>query len=230
MRALYTVPLICTAGIALAAGLAVFTDASDYIAALDQTVVENFEAAPIGTVASGTVVDLGILTFSYDGSPDGGPNDIFDGQPLFQFVNNGLDIQFMGEVNFDGTPSGIHYFEFPDPILAFGGTFTGASSGSGLTLSVGSAKDNIFPGIISFQDTLGGDGTGFLGVVSSTPFSTVAFGVEGNDGKSSEVFRLDEVTIGTVSTVPLPPASWALIAALGGLAAVGRGRRGSRHN
>ena len=225
MRALYTVPLICSAGIALAAGLTVFTDASDYLAALDQTVVENFDGAPIGTVASGTVVDLGNLTFSYEGQPDGGPNDIFDGQPLFQYVNNGLDIQFMGEVNFDGTPSGEHYFQFAEPIYGFGGVFIGASSGSGLTLAIGSSTSNILPGAVSFQDTLGGDGTGFLGVVSSTPFTTVAFGVEGNDGKSSEVFRIDEITYGTVSTVPLPAAAWSLIAAMGGIFALGRTRR-----
>lgn len=211
MRSVYSTTLICCAGFAVAAGLSVFTDPSDYLNALDSVETETFEGAPIGTVLEGTIVDLGALTFSYIGSPDGGPNDIFDGQPLFQFVDNTLDVQFMGEVNVDGTPSGIHFFEFLEPIYGFSGDFIGASSGSGLTLSVSDAPQTTGAQSISLQSTLGGDGTGFLGVVSATPFTTVAFGTEGNNGKSSEVFRINEITYGTIGTVPLPSGAILLL-------------------
>lgn len=207
MRTIYTTGIVCCAGFAVAASLSVFTDPSDYINALDSVETETFADAPIGTVLEGTVVDLGDLTFSYIGSPDGGPNDIFDGQPLFQFVDNTLDVQFMGEVNVDGSPSGLHFFEFSEPVYGFSGDFIGASSGSGLTLSVSDKPQTAGTQSISFLNTLGGDGTGFLGIVSVDPFTTVAFGTEGNNGKSSEVFRINEITYGQVGTVPLPSAA-----------------------
>lgn len=219
------------AGLVLAAGLTVFTEETAFIAALDIVEKNTFETAALGSVLENTIVDLGNLTFRYNGFPDGGQGDPFLGQPLFQDIGIGvLDIQFMGEVNADGSPSGLHFFDIDDPVYGFGGNFISATSGARLTLTAAGQT-------VRISDFLPGKGTGFFGFVSTTPFQTVEFGVEATTdpsiGKSSEVFRLDDITTGIFTDpppdpdpVPAPvPLPGGLASLVLGLAALGLWRR-----
>lgn len=186
-------------GISWAGALTVYVNEAAYIAALDETVFEPFNTAPQGTVRQNRAVTLGNLTFRYDGSPDGGQGDPFSGQPLFRFLPEMNSVQFMGEVNADGTPSGLHHFDFFTPVNGFGGNFISSTSGARLTY-------NTLGQSIPISAYLPAPGTGFFGVVSPTPFSRVTFGVEATTdpsiNKSSEVFSLDNVRYGRI----LPPA------------------------
>ncbi len=218
--------LMGLAGVATAAGLQVFTSQTAFIRELDKVETETFNSVRPGTVFANTVVDLGDLTFRYNGSPDGGRFDPFQGQPLFDVGNiTPGNIDFVGEVNADGTPSGLHFFDFDNAINGFGGTFTGATSGARLTLSAAGST-------VPLSSFLPDPGTGFFGVVSDTPFSRVTFGVEATTNptinRSSEVFRLDNLRFGTidppvvqapaVTPVPLPAGLLTLLSALGGFA------------
>ena len=225
---------IGVAGAALAAGIQIFTEETALIDALDRAAIETFNDVVPGSVLAGGTVDLEHITFRYDGSPDGGQGDPFLGQPLFEQVSaNPLDIQFFGEVNADGTPSGLHFFDFDEPTTGFGGTFIGATTGANLTIFTDTATGlGSQSNPIKLSDFLNDEGTGFFGFTSSVPFSTVAFGVEAttdpNNDKSSEVFRLDDVVYqapvpDTLAPVPLPPSMYMLLASFGFL--VWRGRR-----
>ena len=222
---------VAVAGYGYTAALRIFTDEAAFLAESGpSTVLEDFSTAPLGSVLPGTSPLFGSLVFSYEGKLDGGQNDPFDGQPLIKDrgeINGSRE--FMGEVNADGTPSGLHFFTFPYDVSAFGGTFGGATSGSGLTLIVGDET-------ISLRDHLGRPGTGFFGVISDTGFGGITFGSlprgSGRNAPGSEVFRLDDVYYAEAipepaPVIPLPGSVWSLGV---GLAALGfiHGRRQRR--
>jgi hypothetical protein len=121
----------------------------------------------------------------------------------------------MGEVNADGSPSGLHLFSFPEPIFAFGGTFDGAVTGAFLTVTAANQTINL-------SSFLPNPGTGFFGLTSTQDFSEITFGTEKTTG--SEVFRLDDVAYASrivaepaVAVVPLSDSFLFLFAALGAL-------------
>lgn len=227
---------IGVAGAALAAGIQIFTEETALIDALDRAEIETFNDVVPGSVLAGGTVDLEHITFRYDGSPDGGQGDPFQGQPLFEQISaNPLDIQFFGEVNTDGTPSGLHYFDFDEPTAGFGGTFIGATTGANLTVYTNTATGlGSQSNPLRLSDYMNDDGTGFFGFTSSQPFSTITFGVEAttdpSNTKSSEVFRLDDIVYqaplpDAPAPVPLPPTMYMLMAAFGVLAWRGRHNR-----
>lgn len=225
-------------GASLAGAITVFTDEAEFINTLVDPVIETFDQVDPGTVQSGETVDLSFSTFRYEGEPDSGNNDPFEGQPLFQIVDfNPLNVEFMGEVNADGTPSGLHFFDFVSDVTAFGGTFTNATGGARLTVTPLDLNGNsIVSAPLRLSDVLGIPGTsssvfsnpgsGFFGFSTDTPFSSVQFGVEAaaNDPNdfSSEVFRLDNVIANPLpaqdlAPVPLPSSIMFMLAGLAGL-------------
>ncbi|WP_205389117.1 hypothetical protein [Sulfitobacter sp. JL08] len=216
MKRMYWVFCACLlpAPYGVSAALQVFTNKADFLAAAGpDAVTEDFSTAPLGTIFSGETPMLGTLRFSYEGGPDDGNGDPFNGQPL---VKNNGDVngtrEFMGEVNADGTPSGLHYFMFPEAMFAFGGDFDGAVTGSFLTVSAAGQTVNL-------STYLPRPGTGFFGFTSSIPFESITFGSQKSTG--SEVFRLDDVVYAPpepepeVSPVPLPASFWFLFAGAG---------------
>ncbi len=220
------VAVLVLAPYGVSAALEVFTDRNAFLAIAGPTAyTEDFSTATPGTVRSGETPTFGTLLFSYEGSPDGGNGDAFDGQPLIQDPGDvNRSREFMGEVNVDGTPSGIHTFSFPDPVFAFGGSFSGAITGAKLTAIAAGET-------VKLSDYLSGRGTGFFGITSSAEFGSVSFGAEESSG--SEVFRLDDVVYATrieeieesAPVVPLPASFWFLLAGAGALGAVRTGSR-----
>ena len=199
----------------VSAALLIFTDKDAFLLAAGPTAyTEDFSTAPLGTVQSGETPQFGTLDFHYLGSPDGGLGDPFLGQPLIQdFGNINGSREFMGEVNADGSPSGIHYFGFPEPVFAFGGSFGGAVTGAFLTVTAAGQTVNL-------SSFLPNPGTGFFGLTSTEDFGIISFGTEKPTG--SEVFRLDDVVYATrietpVAPVPLPASFYFLLAAAGAL-------------
>jgi hypothetical protein len=158
----------------VSAAFEVFTGESLFLKAVGPTApdTEDFESAKPGTVMSGETPTFGTLGFSYSGGPDDSANDPTDGQPLIRDsgVVNGTR-EFVGEVNADGSPSGIHTFSFPYPVNSFGALFNSTLTGAKLTISAAGKT-------IKFSKFLSGDGSGFLGFTSSTAFGWVSFGTE----------------------------------------------------
>jgi hypothetical protein len=157
----------------VSAAFAVFTGEPLFLKAVAPTVfTEDFQSAKPGTVMSGETPTFGTLGFSYKGGPDDSANDPTDGQPLIRDsgVVNGTR-EFVGEVNADGSPSGIHTFSFPYLAYSFGGHFNSTLSGAKLTISAAGKT-------IKFSKYLSGDGSGFLGFSSPTAFNSVSFGTE----------------------------------------------------
>lgn len=98
----------------------------------------------------------------------------------------------------DSTPQPT--LNFPTPINAFGGDFIDGASGAGMAISLGGK---------SFQSSsyLPASGTGFFGVISSTPFQSVSFRANHQPYRWSEIpswgtffhFGLDNVSFRTVA-------------------------------
>jgi hypothetical protein len=184
------VAVLVLAPYGVSAALEVFTDKNAFLSVAGPTAyTEDFSTATPGTVKSGETPMFGTLLFSYEGSPDGGDGDAFDGQHWIQDPGDvNRSREFMGEVNADDTPSGIHTFSFPDPVFAFGGSFSGAITGAKLTAIAAGET-------VRLSDYLSGRGTGFFGFTSPAEFGSVSFGAEQSTG--SEVFRLDDVVYAT---------------------------------
>lgn len=171
-------------------------------------------------------------TASFDGTTigfSGGTIGCSDGPwcPLFYGLSFGLPDQAQSGVNapFFATPS-VLTFTFAAPILAFG-IFIGGAGDVGIqTLTAVIDGVTTLPVLTDYVGV--GDGfpgnTNFWGVISATPFTTVAFrGTDDNDG----VFLDDlyyAIAPANPPIVPLPAAGLLLIGALGGLALFRRRR------
>jgi len=141
---------------------------------------------------------LGPLVFTIDGNRGGQSNEV---------IGAGPDREFLGYVDvelFFG--SSFLQVSFPSAIQAFGADFQSTTTADALTVTVGSGPDTVL-----FGDYLGyGVGDGFLGLVSSVPFSSVTFSVEEISVFAGEGFIMDDPTYGLA--VP-EPSTLALLGA-----------------
>lgn len=112
---------------------------------------------------------------------------------------------------------------FDNPITAFAADVTTLDLGSLTGLKLKVDGDSTLYSLPTGAENF----TGFFGLTSDTPFSSMSFiddGIPANGtgaGATSRRFALDNVR--TVSVVPAPPAAWLLASAL--VAMVGLGRR-----
>ena len=178
---------------------------ADFLAATAATGLEDFnDESLVPNMDGGT-----IATSSFTISSDASELAVLAGS---SFGNLNGSQFFNGFVNTDPGEDTITV-TFPSPVTAFGGTFGGPSSGSGVALEVGGTR------ALSSFDYLTGGANGFLGFTSTTPFTSVDIVRSGDNTTFGEIFGLDNVFF---TAVP-EPTSLALLG-LGGLALLRRRR------
>ena len=161
------------------ASLAVYTDEGLWTAAVTGIQTENFEASPLGLLAVGTT-DIGLFDITIDSNSES-DIAIVDGGSV-----NGTR-QLDGDVDTAG--SVLDFSDF-GVVSAFAGDWTSTTTGDLLTITIDAIT-------VAFSDYLTGVGNGFLGVISTSPFSMVEFGSE-NPSTVGEFFGLDNVRLAQV--------------------------------
>ena len=183
----------------------VYTDFSAWSAAVSGIQTENFAASPLGALAAGST-DIGLFNvFITTADPR---TAITEGGTVNVNSVNGsreLDIFLVDE-----NTASIARFDFDTPIVAWAGDFFSTTTADRLTVTVNGTT-------IQFDNYLSGAGTGFLGVVDATPFSSIAFGREDPAVPDGEYFVVDNFRIASAAAVPAPATLSLLLLALGGL-------------
>lgn len=165
----------------------VYTNRTQWATAIGGGIItENFETSPVGVLPIGTT-QLGLVAFTTDDNGSENPSirnggTVNSTRELFGRVDNGA---------FGGT---FHIITFPTAVRAFGADFNSTTSGDGLQVVIGSD-------VITFSQHLTGAGNGFLGVVSSAPFTAITFRPAGLP--LGEGFGLDNLSF---QPVPEPPS------------------------
>jgi hypothetical protein len=193
--------------------LTVYTDRSSWEAATASFVTEDFNGFTSDVLFSSGVNNAGLIDVLITGNP--GVNRI-DAPPLGPMFWSGQPIDatafFLGEA--DKLGGEFPSLVFPYTIDSFGADWGSTHSLASLTMTVGSTT-------IVFEDYLpSGLGSGFLGVVSTTPFNQADFNTVLT---RSEVFGMDNLGFGPTIPEPTTLAIWGILGAIG--LAVGYRRR-----
>ena len=113
--------------------------------------------------------------------------------------------------------------ELPQRIFGWGADFSSTHSAGGLTLEIDSIQAE-FSVVLPDGGDLIGEGTGFLGVISTNAFSTIRL----FDDLQNETFGMDNVSFGDgtfVATAISEPAAWAAFGLSLSLMGLARRRR-----
>jgi len=205
---------------ASASGLTVYTSSAEWETAVAGLVVqvETFNDATEGTLPAGTTViqPKAILSITLDSNNQGVVKILEATDKL-----NGLE--FQGRICDQTLPASVCapkqlYLDFQTaaPVVAFAADWAGTTEQDVLTIGIGGT-------ITALNQVPNFSGTGFLGFVDTTPFSTVTFGLaNARPGAVLEGFRMDNLRI---AEVPLP-AGLALLGS--SMAVLGLARRRTR--
>jgi hypothetical protein len=175
------------------AAFVVFTDRTAFNAAAGPGTTETF-TTPRTLVVGDNIynsVNYRITGTTVGFNSIGG--GVFNGD---EFTTNSLDIVF------------------PVPVRAFGADFTSAATSSGLTFT-------ILGQTFSLGSSLPPPGTGFFGIVSTDPFTTVDVG---GGPVPNETYVMDNLTFVPAAAVAVPAPPTLVLAFTGFLAALARRR------
>lgn len=213
---------LCTIAVS-SASAATFTDASAFASATTNIQTETFD----NNIAQPGLFDTPVITFN-NGTTSAARNS--------QQFNRVTDGVFIGgtragrDDSFDNTIS----FDFGRQVTAFGADFMGASE-----IMVSGMFDGLSQSFL-LGDLRSDDG--FVGLTSTTAFSTITFSTDaggflpfGNPTVSLQAknFRLDNLALGDadagnpISPVPLPASALMLLSAFGGIGAMRKLRKRS---
>lgn len=183
----------------------VFTDRAAWLAAVGVAQTEDFESAPVGSILSGTT-NLGLVSLTTDRYSefydlpriqDGG--EVNGTRELRGYITNPDDPEISGEPGFGPN---FMTFSFGSPVTAWGGDFASATSGALLTVETAGT-------VYQMSDFLSAPGTGFFGIVSSTPFSTITLGKA--NPLQGEEFSLDNLSFSGASAAAPEPGTLTLL-------------------
>lgn len=187
------------AGLAAApanAAVATFTDVAAWQAAAGPSTLEDFSGSPLGAMAAGST-DIGAFSIFLD--KNGGGNNAFSAPRFGGYIDDPTASLDVGAL--------VLRFDFDAPLIGFGGDWTSMINADRVTVTLAGAT-------IQFDNFLTtGNGDGFLGFVSTTPFTSLQFGLElASPGIDGERFTLDNARL--AAAVAEPPAAALLAVAL----------------
>jgi hypothetical protein len=171
----------------------IYTDRASWEAAVGQTVMEDFNGVTPETCVAGRN-DFGALGFMVTGDPIHN----FSGLPKGQITESGLidgSHEFRARLGFAWDTA----FVFDEPITAFAADWWGTSGTGGSVGDRERAKLQINDAILSFVGYLPGGTAGFLGIVDTDPFTSIA--LRGLGDASGSTWGLDNAQW-AVSSVP----------------------------
>lgn len=177
------------------AAVTVYTSRAAWeIAVANNFVTENFNSLTTGPLSSG-LNSAGLFDIRVNGLVSGNQftSGLFAGETSSQFGRT-------------------QDFVFPSAVSGFGGDWLLATTSAHLTVTINDET-------IQFDNYLAGNGNGFLGFVSSSPFAEARFDDEGHSG--NEQYLLDNLSFATVPE----PAAGALMIVVGLLSLCVRARR-----
>jgi hypothetical protein len=168
----------------------VYTNEADWLAAVSGVVTEDFNATPAGKLSAGSN-DIGLFDITLDDVDNTWGLPAIFGQSLYAVVFSpyAWTKQFPQEMSFD----------FDSPVIGFAADWDDVGTGGKLTMTINET-------LIKFSDY---PSSGFLGVVDSTPFTQVHFGLQFTTGQSDD-FVVDNVRLALAPTNQPPDCSQAV--------------------
>jgi len=168
----------------------VYTNEADWLAAVSGVVTEDF-ATTAGKLSAGSN-DIGLFNITLDDVDNSWGLPTIFGESLYAVVFSPYartTQQFPQEMSFD----------FDSPVIGFAADWGGVGTGGKLTMTINDT-------LIKFSDY---PSSGFLGVVDSTPFTQVHFGLQFTTGQSDD-FVVDNVRLAPAPTNEPPDCSQAV--------------------
>ena len=208
MRTIIAIGAAAACSGASSAQLTVFTDRASWEAALGGASVftEDFNAQSPGVIADGSTLDTGLLQITRNGSPNAG-DGLLEIEPGGNFGNLDGTTFLSGETGVE--PHERVEFGFNgNSVFAFGGDWFSPFSGDGIALDI--------DGELVLLDAVSGFDSGFIGVVGTSAFGSVAIVGTPDAISFQELWSVDNISY----AIPTPAT-----AALLGLAGVYAARR-----
>jgi hypothetical protein len=189
------------------AAVATFTTLAGWQAAAGAATLETFNATPTGPLAPGSN-DIGAFSVFLDAN----------GQDLNAINASGFLSLYVDEVGSLSRGGFVVRFDFDTPLIGFAASWASTTSGDRATISLAGSTfqfDNFLP-----------SGGGFLGFVSTVPFSSVSFAHESASlGTDGEGFALDNARLATGITAAVSEPSAIAMLCLGLIGAGAMRRR-----
>ncbi len=170
----------------------VYTSRTAWEAAAGTVYIESFDNLPEGFLYPGTT-QLEFVSFYLDAGPsDNGPKIAGTGT----YIINGTPF-LSGHVFTPGQGGGgtttptVHTFTFPTPVTAWGADFEDTLTGDNLRFDFGDQS-------IAMSAYLRGSGTGFIGIVSDTPFTELTIRTDDASSSNAEYFGMDDLSFNAI--------------------------------
>jgi hypothetical protein len=183
----------------VSAALVVYTNETEWLAAVSGVVTENFTGTTPGQLSVGSN-DIGLFNITLDDLNNyfGLPTIAQDSLAASGFDRWLIGVVFSPYARTQLFPQSMS-FDFDSPVIGFAADWWGAGAGGKLTMTINGT-------VIKFSDY---PSSGFLGVVDSTPFTQVDFGLEFMTRQYDE-FAVDNVRLAPALTNHTPDCSQAV--------------------
>ena len=189
MKCVVALGLVTLLSIAKAeAAVSAFTNLADWQAAAGPSTLEDFGATPPAQLAAGSN-EVGAFSVFLD------KNGL-----AFNEVNSGGFLSlYVDDVGSLSRGAFVVRFDFDTPLIGFAANWASTISGDRATIAIAGTT-------FQFDNFLVG-GNGFLGFVSTVPFSSLSFAHESFSSIDGEGFTLDNARLATgIAAVPEPSA------------------------
>ena len=195
MKRLIAAGLLAGLATPAAAGVSTFTDLAAWQAAAGPSTLEDFSGSPPGILSAGST-DIGAFSIFLDKNNSG--DNTIAGQRFNGYIDDPTASIDNGAL--------VLRFDFEAPLVGFAGDWLSMINADRVTVTLAGQT-------IEFDNFLTGNGDGFLGFVSTVPFTSLQFGLElASATIDGERFALDNARL--AATVPEPPAITLLTGAL----------------